>query len=153
MLVVSVLFKCGLPALRNLFKQLHYGWSNSPDDIAKFDIGKVSLKHKDEICKFKSGNVLEWDISLLSKLLLHSAKIKKKLTNECKTAVELITDIRNSVQGHSKSGKLTKHDYENKMSNLRNAIVNDLGFMKEEKFNQILEGKECCACEVGFKIR
>ena len=75
-------------------------------------------------------------------MLLHQAKTTKKLSKEWKTAIELIRNIRNSVQGHSKSGKLTKHDYENKMSQLRHSVVKGLEYVTEEKFEQIIEGKE-----------
>ena len=150
MKVIRVLFKCGLPALRDLFQQLHYGWSNSPDDIAKFDLGKVPLKHKVEIRRFNSGNIEEWDISLLSKVLLYKAKLTKKLSSERKTAIELIRDIRNSVQGHSESGTLTRYDYENKMSQLRHSVVNVLGFVTEKKFEQIIEGKETKTLSEGL---
>ena len=124
--------------------KIHPNWSNRPSDMKNFDKGNVALKGKDETTKFKSGDINQWDISLISKVLLHSQKCSDKLRNDstffgCKAAVEKITSIRNSVQGHSSSGELTKYDYDNEIDKLRIAVVDGLGYDAED-FKQAIEG-------------
>ena len=146
MQLVKVLFKCGLKALRELFMRIHPNWSDTPNDIRTFDKGTIRLKFSDETAMFKSGDIDQWDISLLSKVLLYSKVSKEKFTNDanfngCKEAVESVTNIRNSAVAHSASGELTKYDYDNKMKKLHDAVVNGLDF-SEEEFEKAKEGKE-----------
>ena len=112
--------------------------------MKNFDKGNVALKGKDEIAKFKSGDINQWDITLISKVLLHSQKCSDKLRNDstfvgCKAAVETITAIRNSTSCHTSSGELTKYDYDNESKKLRIAVVDGLGYAEEE-FKKALEG-------------
>ena len=99
--LVSVLIECGLKAQRNLFMKIHPNWSNKPNDMVKFDKGTTTLQGKKEIASFKAGDISQWDISLMSKVLLHSKVSKEKLSNDtsftgCKAAIETITSLRNS---------------------------------------------------------
>ena len=124
--------------------KIHPNWNNKPSDMSKFDKGTTTLQGKDETASFKAGDIDKWDIALLSKVLLYSTVSKDKLCNDtaftgCKAAIETITSLRNSVQGHNPSGELTKHDYESKMEKLRNAVVDKLCFDAEE-FDKAIEG-------------
>ena len=138
-------FDCGLKAMRELFMRIHPNWSNTPSEIRTFDMGTMQLKAINEIAMFQSGDIDQWDISLLSKVLLYSKVSKEKLSNDkafdgCKEAVVSITTIRSYVLAHSGSGEMTKHDYDNKMRKLRDAVVNGLGF-DEGHFKKTIDGK------------
>ena len=142
--LATMLYKCGLEALRKLFLQIHPAWKNEPEDIKGFKRGQFRADHYKQ-SKFLSGDVSKWDITLICKVLLYSKVSKQKLHKEedfkgYKEAIKCIREIKNSMLSHNNNNAVTNHDYKTAIKDLRSSVIK-IGF-DERVFDATLTG-EC----------
>ena len=140
--LATVLYKCGLVALRELFQLIHPSWKNKPEDIRTFERGELRID-KYETSTFETGNIEEWDITLMSKVLLFSKVTKQKFEQEqgyqgYKDAIISIKEIKNKMLSHSKSMSIEKHVYDTSIETLRRDLL-ALGF-NGQLFEDTLKG-------------
>ena len=142
MQLAKVLYRCGLEALRGLFQRIHPSWENEEDDLITFDKGKFK-PDSHQASMFNSGNIYEWDISLICKVLLCTPVSKKKLKKEkdfrgCQGAITRIRDIKNKWLSHNKYDKVPNQDYQKSIEGLKTSVI-QLGF-DGGKFEETLNG-------------
>ena len=131
MQLAKVLYKCGLKALRELFLRIHPSWNNDEDDIKTFKKGKFKPDCH-EVSKFNSGNIYEWDITLICKVLLYSALSMQTLKNDAsfrgyEGAIITIRSIKNSMLSHNKANKIAKQEYQKSIGDLKRSLI-QIGF-------------------------
>ena len=140
--LATVLYKCGLEALRELFQRIHPSWNNEPEDIRTFERGELRLDEY-ERSTFETGNIDKWDIALMSKVLLCSKVTKQTLEQEqgyqgYKDAITSIKEIKNKMLSHNNSVSIKKHAYETSIESLRRDLL-ALGF-NGQLFEDTLKG-------------
>lgn len=91
--------------------------------------------------KFCSGNIEDWDVSLLVRVLLFSAvsSVHLKLYPEKNDAICKIQEIRNRVVAHATKKKISKVDFRNYWELLKVNLMT-LG-ATEEEIDSTLSGK------------
>ncbi len=127
------MYDCCLKALRELFKRIHPSWKNQRSDAFSLKRGSLHLKAEIEIERFNTGDIEQWDISLLCKVLLYTEEAMKKLeeSGEIKDAIKQIKDIRNEQFAHKGKRELTVTEHGDIMIQIKSALET-LGFPKEE---------------------
>ena len=135
---MTVLYKCGLEAMRDLFLRIHPSWNNKPDDIVAFERGNFQ-PHSFQLSMFNKGNIYEWDITLICSVLLCSKVSEQKLEQEgYKDAIIDIKKIKNNMLSHNSGNSIKKTDYETSINTLRRSVVK-LGF-DGQTFDDALQG-------------
>ena len=155
--LATLLYKCGLEALRKLFLQIHPTWKNKPEDINRFKRGQLRIDNYEQ-SKFLSGDVNKWDITLICKVLLYTTVSKQKLHKEdfkgYKEAIKCIRDRKNSMLSHNNNNSIANDDYKTAIKDLRSSVIK-IGF-DERVFDATLTG-ECLhfliLCVMHFLIK
>ena len=102
----------GATCLRNYFLQIHKNWSNQPSDASALKKGSLKLlNHQKAI--FYSGDINEWDVSLLISVLRFSALSSAEVTRhtDIDEALRSLQEIRNKMYGHAKNEKVSGSDF------------------------------------------
>lgn len=141
--MVTILYKCALDVLRGTFQRIHPKWSNSERDIATFEKGNLHI-HPYQEPIFSTGDIEQWDITLMCSVLIYSKVSKQKLDEEqefkgYKGAIENIREIRNKIQSHRASMKLPENEYNLLVKTLNSAVIK-LG-CSEQEFQATLQSK------------
>ena len=144
--LVTVLYKCGLESLRELFLRIHPSWKNEPGDIKRIVNGKFRPDSYEQ-SKFNSGDINEWDITLICKVLLYSKASKQRLEKDkefrgYEDAIKSIRDIKNTMLSHNRSNSISKTEYEKAINTLQGSVIK-LGFSRQI-FEDTLEGAFSC---------
>ena len=110
--IFKLVYGVGLQALRELFKQIHPSWSNTPDDAAALDKGNMHIGREEEAC-FKRGNIEEWDFSLMTTVLLFSAKCALEISRRpgYDIALHELKKCRNKLLGHPSTDRMSDADF------------------------------------------
>ena len=138
-----MLLGIGLPRTRDIFLEIHPTWNNTPQDAA--NLTKVGLKlNKEEEKKFDAGNIEEWDLSLVTTVLLFSPTNCNALKTDQKfagyfKALKDLKSCRNNFLGHTKSEKLPDQEFRKCWPQVKDCLLR-LG-ITEEKTNNVLAGK------------
>ena len=130
----------GANTLRKYFCSIHPYWSNKPIDACNLDKGLLKLEKQQEQM-FNSGNIKQWDVSLLIRVLRFSKRSSLELKKhpDIDKALKEVRDIRNNLIAHASSARLSKSNFEVQWNLLKaNLII--LG-AKEEDVDGTLEGK------------
>jgi len=102
----------GLRALRELFKQIHPSWSNTPGDAAVLDKGKMCFGREEEAC-FRRGKIEEWDFSLMTSVLLFSTKCALEISRRpgYDLALRELKKCRNKLLGHPSTDRMSDSEF------------------------------------------
>ena len=92
---------------------------------------------------YETGNIDDWDITLMCKVLLYSRVTKEKLDQEeayqgYKDAIIGIKEKKNKMLSHNSSFSITKHVYNKSIEALRGYVLK-LGF-NIQLFEDTLKG-------------
>ena len=133
------MYGVGLTALRNLFMDIHPSWSNMPGDALTMDRGAMRLK-RHEAASFNKGDISEWDVSLITTVLLHSKKCKDEISKRpgFEDAIRNIKDHKNQLLSHPCTDKMPDADYHFYWPAI-SGHLETIGASKEE-IDAILEG-------------
>ena len=106
------MYGVGLQALRELFKQIHPSWSNTPGDATALDKGSMCIGREEEAC-FKRGNIEEWDFSLMTSVLLFSTKCALEINRRPGYGIALrdLKKCRNKLLGHPSTDRMSDADF------------------------------------------
>ena len=122
--IFKLLYGVGLRALRKLFMDINPHWSNQPSDAAGFDKWKMKLS-KDEEVIFNNGNINEWDLSLMTTVLLYSKscalEIGKRLGYS--NALRELKKHRNKLLGHPSTEMMSDADFNHFWPLLENNVI------------------------------
>ena len=98
------------------------------------------MLQKHQTAKFNSGNINEWDISLLISVLrfstISSAEIRRH--PEVDDALRSIIDIRNNVVAHASNQKISAADFQKNWEKLKLSLLAIGGL--EDDINSTLTG-------------
>jgi hypothetical protein len=133
------LYGVGLTALRKLFMDIHPTWSNKPVDAIYLDKGRMKLKGH-ERALFSDGDIHEWDVSLITTVLLYTKKCSDELSKRpgFEDAIRSIKDGKNKLVSHANNDKMSDADYQVHWPAISKALEN-IGVIKEE-IEEILKG-------------
>ena len=114
MCVFKLMYGVGLRVLRNLFMEIHPAWSNRPSDAAAFDKGKMNLLNKDQEKAFNRGDINQWDLSLMTTVLLYSQSCKLEIHKRpgYSLALRELKNRRNELLGHPSTEKMSDSDFD-----------------------------------------
>ena len=105
------MYKVALERLRTLFKQIHPTWADTPSDAEQLEKGNLVFDPGDRDMEesFNTGNVEEWDFTLMSRALLKSKKCEYELSRNPKysgyiRSIDTLRKIRNKIGHPSKYG-------------------------------------------------
>lgn len=87
-------------------------WSNQPSDTAAFDRGRMKLS-KEEGVIFNNGNIIEWDFSLITTVLLYSKVCAFEISKRpgYDFALRELKSSRNKLLGHPSSEQMSDDDF------------------------------------------
>ncbi|KXJ09690.1 uncharacterized protein LOC110246646 [Exaiptasia diaphana] len=102
----------GLDTLRKLFMKIHPSWSNKPDDAKNLDKGIMRLKHH-ELSRFNNGNINDWDVSLMTTVLLYSKECAKeiRLKPGYENAIRTVKEQKNQLISHMSTEQMTDDEF------------------------------------------
>ena len=102
----------GADCLRQYFLDIHPNWTNQPTDASALKKGALKLLNHEKQ-KFYLGNIDDWDVSLLIRVLRFSlvSSTQLKLHPDKDDALCKIKDIRNKIVGHAKNNKINEVDF------------------------------------------
>lgn len=114
----------GAHVLRQYFLGIHPTWSNQPSDASALKKGVFKLR-KHEQTKFYTGNIDEWDVSLLIRVLRFTevSSVELKRNPDIKTALENILETRNNVIAHAKNKKISDSDFKINWEKLKQNLL------------------------------
>ena len=105
------MYKVALERLRTLFKQIHPTWADTPGDAEQLEKGNLMFDpgERDMEESFNTGNLEEWDFTLMSRVLLKSKKCEYELSRNRKYVgyirrIDTLRKIRNRIGHPSKYG-------------------------------------------------
>ncbi|XP_068747701.1 sterile alpha motif domain-containing protein 9-like [Montipora capricornis] len=106
--ILKLVYGVGLRTLRKLFKGIHPSWSNQPSDAAGFSKGKMNVC-KEAQAIFNTGNIEEWDFSLMTTVLLYSPTCSVAINKRpgYEVALRELKECRNKLLGHPSSDKMS----------------------------------------------
>ena len=92
--------------------EIHPSWKNQPSDSAAMDKGKMILS-KPENVLFSTGNIEQWDFSLLTTVLLYSKRcsIEVGKRENYEVSIRSLKESRNKLIGHPRSDKMSNDDF------------------------------------------
>lgn len=130
----------GLQALRKVFMDIHPTWSNKPADAKSLVKGSMKLKGN-ESASFNKGDINNWDVSLITTVLLYSKKCKAEISKRpgLEDAVRSIKDHKNQLISHISSERMPDADFQTYWPVISNDIVTIGG--KSEDIEDISKGK------------
>ena len=114
--IYKLIHGVGLRTLRELFKKIHPTWSNQPKNAAGLDRGEMVLDSHEEN-KFKTGNIEDWDFSLIAKVLMFSEKCRLKISKEHWKTLKKVQKHRNKI-GHSPKDRMSTREFESCWRNI-----------------------------------
>ena len=102
----------GANCLRKYFLSIHTTWSNQPSDASALKKGVLKLLNHQK-AKFYTGNVAEWDVSLLISVLRFSdlSSVEVSRYPDIDDALRSIQEIRNNVIAHANDKKISAVDF------------------------------------------
>ena len=131
-----------LTTLRRLFMEMYPSWKNQPSDAAAMDKGKMFLKGH-EATLFNTGNIEQWDFSLLTTVLLYSKhcliEVGKRKGYE--SSIQSLKECRNKLIGHPISDKMSADDFNCYWPKLTSCLTT-LG-VDQQEIQDILSGRDC----------
>jgi hypothetical protein len=94
------------------FLSIHPTWSNQPSDASALKKGVLKLQTHQQ-AKFYTGNIDEWDVSLLISVLRFSALSSVEVSRypDIDDALRSIQEIRNNVIAHANDQKISAADF------------------------------------------
>ena len=124
MCIFKLIYGVGLRALRKLFMEIHPSWSNVPGDAAGLDKGAMKLG-KEEECSFNTGNINEWDFSLITSVLLFSKRCALEISKRAhhEDSLRDLKVYRNKLLGHPSNDKMSDSDFNSFWPNLHSNFV------------------------------
>ncbi|KXJ11435.1 uncharacterized protein LOC110243725 [Exaiptasia diaphana] len=122
--ILIVVNGLGLDTLRKLFMEIHPTWSNKPDDAKNLERGKMKLKHH-ELARFNTGNIYDWDVSLMTTVLLYSKECAKeiRLKPGYENAIRTIKDQKNQLISHVRSERMTDDDFNAAWKKVQTSLI------------------------------
>lgn len=131
----------GTQCLRNYFLTVHPNWSNKPSDAKALRKGALVLQNYEE-AKFNTGNIDDWDVALLVRVLRYSAVSSAELKRnpDKDKALCKIKEIRNNIIGHKANEKISNADFTLLWEDLKRCLLVIGG--SEEDINDTLVGKK-----------
>lgn len=92
---------------------IHPTWSNTPGDASNLEQGSMQLKVQ-EFASFNEGDINEWDVSLMTTVLLYSKKCNDEIskTPGLENAIRSIKDLKNRLISHPPGEKMSDADYQ-----------------------------------------
>ena len=135
-----MLYDCCLERLRQIFMEIHKSWKNNEHDVVNMEKGTFECASENQRKMFETGNIGEWDISLICNVLLFTKLSKKELKSNpsYEKAVRKILNVKNEFYSHRKSRELTKEEFEKAQKDLKDASLS-LG-VSEDHFDRALKG-------------
>ena len=111
--IFKLVYGVGLRALRKLFMEINHAWSNQPSDAAAFDRGRMKLNKEEEVI-FNNGNIIEWDFSLITTVLLYSKVCAFEISKRpgYDFALRELKSSRNKLLGHPSSEQMSDEDFD-----------------------------------------
>ena len=139
-----VLYRCGLETLREVFKRIHPGWKNSPNDLRLFDKGKLRFDFQREKKVFETGDIDQWDLTLLVKVLRFTKVSQGVLEKDScykgyLNAMKSLKEMKNDLVSHRNKPELTDVKFKRYLSEME-AALNTLGLDKKS-FDTAVNGK------------
>ncbi|XP_046847027.1 sterile alpha motif domain-containing protein 9-like [Xenia sp. Carnegie-2017] len=137
--LIRLLMGVGVDTLRNFFKSIHVNWENQPFDASALKKGSLKLLPHQEKA-FYSGNINEWDVTLLISVLRFTTKCAAKVKRDSyiDNALQGIATVRNTIV-HLRGEKMSDDDFEKQWEKLKaNIIV--LG-CSETEIDEVLEDR------------
>ena len=131
-----------LTNLRRLFMEIHPSWKNQPSDATTMDQGKMLLKGHEKAL-FSTGDIEQWDFSLLTTVLLYSKKCSLDISKRenYESSIHSLKECRNKLIGHPTSSKMSKDDFNYYWPKISSCLTT-LG-ADQDKIQEILSGKNC----------
>ena len=128
-----------------IFIQIHPSWTNTSNDAKKLKKGKLKFGPREQSLQtlFNTGVIEDWDITLMSKVLLYSKQCESELSNNQNyvgyiQSIESIRTIRNNLVGHAPTPGLDDTQFQTNVNEIR-ASLKGLG-VKEEEIDESLKG-------------
>lgn len=130
--LIRLLNGLGASYLRQYFRKIHLTWSNQPSDASALKKGVLKLQNHQK-AKFYTGNIDEWDISLLINVLRFSALSSAEVTRyrDIDDALRSIQEIRNSMVAHTNDEKINAADFQKTWEQLKQNLL-AIGGSEEE---------------------
>eukprot|EP00794_Sanderia_malayensis_P012234 gene12234-13495_t len=147
-MLVIMMYDCGLEGLRNLFQRINPNWSNSPCDVTNFQKDNLQVLPY-ERPRFDSGNINNWDISLLSKVLLYSSS-KNSLGEKELKAIESLKKVKDEMVSHCANIELSVQKFEEKMENIRSSLM-EIGVL-EHKLTKLFKDLDVSEDNLYYKV-
>ena len=139
-----VLYTCGLETLRQVFKRIHPSWKNSPNDLLCFDKGKLRFDFPKEKKVFETGDIDQWDLTLLTKVLRFTKVSKDILEKDPRfygylDAMNSLREMKNVFVSHKNKPELTDVKFKRYLSEMEASLIK-LGLDKKS-FDTAVNGK------------
>eukprot|EP00794_Sanderia_malayensis_P004419 gene4419-5009_t len=128
-MLVIIMYDCGLEGLRNLFQRINPNWSNNPSVVINFQKDNLQVLPY-ERPRFDSGNINNWDISLLSKVLLYSSS-KNSLSEKELKAIQCLKKVKDEMASHCTDIELSVQKFEETMKNVKSSLA-EIGVSEED---------------------
>ena len=119
---------------------IHKSWKNNEHDAANMEKGKFKCAFESQRKMFETGDIGQWDISLICNVLLFTKLSKKELKSNpsYEKAIRKILKVKNEFYSHRNSPELTKDEFEKIQKDLKDASLS-LG-VSEDNFDRALKG-------------
>ena len=131
--------------------EIHPSWKNTKQDVKNMKKGKFKCKFRTQKTMFESGDIDQWDISLICSVLLHTevSSTQLKPSKPChayKKGVDKVLEVKNNFYSHITDLEIPQKEFDAVKQDLRGASIS-LG-VSEDDFDAALKGIVLCCHEL-----
>lgn len=122
--LIRLLNGVGATCLRQYFRKIHLTWTNQPSDASALKKGVLKIQNHQK-ARFYTGNIDEWDVSLLISVLRFSALSSAEVSRypDIDKALQSIQEIRNNVVAHANDEKMNAADFQKSWGQLKKYLL------------------------------
>ena len=124
--------------------EMHPTWKNTKQDVQNMEKGKFKCAFKNQETKFQSGDINQWDISLICNVLRNTKVCQSNLKTNAiykgyDGAIRTVAKVKNIFYSHISSRELAEKEFEKTTKELKIAL--EIMGVNEDDFTQALEGR------------